>query len=155
MTTDTATPGPTDEGSSRPSWLIPVIVIVVIVVLVGGAVVVYKLTKSKSSAESAYTVAHRTVVAIKGGKSPSGADATSEGQAALSKITANDLSGLTLVACKAVSGTTNARVCTWTRPGGQMTMSLTQTGGHWKVTNVTIGSAATTPTSSTTTPPST
>jgi hypothetical protein len=157
MTPDTPAPAPTEGGSSRPSWLVPVIVIVAVVVLVGGAFVVYKLTKSTSSAEAPYVVVHRTVVAIKGGQSPKSSDTSGQGEAELDAITAQDLEGLQFGGCQALPQAPNTARCIWSRPGGQMTMSLSKTDGHWKITGAGLGPAGLPPDDSTTassTPPS-
>jgi hypothetical protein len=164
MTSDTSTPAPTDSGSSRPSWLIPVIVVVVIVVLAAGAFVVYKLTDTKETAEAPITVVHRVVVAVRADKpSQANSDLTGAATGQVSSLTANQINGLKFNACVPVPQQPNARLCTWSRPGGQMSMALVKVNGHWKVNNVVIGPAGLPPatdtsgstTSSTTTPPST
>jgi hypothetical protein len=159
MTTDSSTAATDGANSSRPSWLVPVIVIVVIVVLAGGAYVVYKLTASNDTTDPPVTVVHRAIVAIRAGDpGKADSDATTQGQAQLAKVTASDISGMKFGGCPA-SGQTDSRTCIWSRPGGQMTMTLTKVGGAWKIDTVTVGPAGLPPStdttgSTTTTPPS-
>jgi hypothetical protein len=151
MTSDTTTPAPTGSGSSRPSWLIPVIVIVIIVVLAGGAFVVYKLTNKHEAHPAAATAKVVFVDLQQGDANKARSDSTANGQAALRTITADDVKGLVFGGCKPFPGTPPTRVCIWTRPGGQLSMSLVRKGDTWKVDNAQVGPAGLPPATDTTT----
>jgi hypothetical protein len=133
--------------------MIAAIVIAVVIVLAGGAFVVYKLTNKKDVGEPAYKAAQKAEAAIASGKL-SGIAVTARGKQQIAVIKASEVSGFTFAKCTPFPGTPPTRVCTWTRPGGQLSMALVRSGTTWQVDKVAIGPAGLPPTSSTT-PPST
>ena len=65
---------------------------------------------------------------------------------AIFKVQPTAASGLEFGGCKATGGNAFPKTCTWSRPGGELTMTVQKQGGKATVTNVTYGPAGTTPT---------
>jgi hypothetical protein len=149
MTSDTAPPdgGPTPAEDSSPAAsgskqrspaVLAAIVIVVVAVLAGGGYAIYKLT-NKHTQQPALTTAKVVLIDIQNGKQAEAEKkATSAGAAAIAKIDAASVKGLAFAGCGAAPAK-NTRVCTWTRPGGALAISLVRSGDSWKVTNVQLG----------------
>jgi hypothetical protein len=143
---------PTRKG--RSPGVVAAIVIVVVIALVGGAFVVYKLTKSKEEVTPMLQVAKRTVAAIKSGDSAELRTlSTGQGTTQLLALKPADVDGITIIApsCKIFAASTPTRVCTASRPGGQLTLRLVVTDGAWKVDSANVGPAGLPPESTTTT----
>jgi hypothetical protein len=149
-------PAPTSAPKKgRSPGVVAAIVIVVVIVLVGGGFVIYKLTKSKDDATPMLQVAKDTVAAVKSGDAAQLRSlSTGAGTAQLLALKPGDVDGITIIAasCKIYAASTPTRVCTATRPGGQLSLRLVVTGGAWKVDLANVGPAALPPTSTTTTP---
>lgn len=159
MSSTESTQPSTETGTKKrsPAFVIG-IVVVVIVVLAGGAYVVYKLTNKHEIQPAAVTAKAVFVDLQKGDANQARSDSTAAGQSALRKITADQVTGLVFGGCKPFPGTQPTRLCIWSRPGGQLSMSLIRKGEDWKVDNAQVGPAGLPPatdTSTTTTPPST
>jgi hypothetical protein len=148
------TPAPdiaTKKG--RSPGVVAAIVIIVVIALVGGAFVIYKLTKSKDEATPMLQVAKDTVAAIKSGDTAELRSlSTGQGTAQLLALKPGDVNGITIIAasCKLFAASTPTRVCTASRPGGQLTLRLVVTDGAWKVDSANVGPAGLPPTSTTT-----
>jgi len=154
MTAPEPTAGAPAAPSKRSPGVVAAIVIVVVIVLVGGAFLVYKLTKSKDEPTPAVKVAKTVTAAIASGNTAViRSNSTGQGTTQLVAMKPSDASGLTLVArdCKPFAAKTPTRVCTVTRPGGQLQLRLIFTGGAWKVDLANLGPAGLPPTSTSTT----
>jgi hypothetical protein len=145
-------PSESSTSSRRSPAVIAVIVIVVIVVIAGGAFVVYKLTDKKDVPTPAFKVAAITVQAARtGDQATVAANSTAAGANALGALDPAGLQGLKETTCGPSPLAPEARVCVFSRPGGQLTVSLTQSGSDWKVVAARLGPAGLPPTSTTTT----
>lgn len=156
--TESTQPTTASGTKKRSPALVIGIVIVVVVVLAGGAYVIYKLTDKHEIKPAAVTAKAVFVDLQKGDAGQARSDSTPAGQNALRTITADDVNGLVFGGCKAFPGDQPTRLCIWSRPGGQLSMSLVLKGDDWKVDNAQIGPAGLPPatdSSSPTTPPST
>jgi len=154
MTTDNDSP--TSETTKRSPAVVAIAIILVLSLLGGGGYVIYKLT-NKTQRAPAFQVAKDAVAAIGSGNSAKLGDlSTSSGKVALVKITANDVKGLTFGGCKAFPGKDPTRLCVWSRPGGQLSMSVILLNKNWKVDAAEIGPAGLPPAGQPTggTPPS-
>ncbi|MGZ4675309.1 MAG: hypothetical protein ACXVJ7_02035 [Acidimicrobiia bacterium] len=147
MTTDSApssSSGTTGRFSPAMKWIA---VILVIVLLGGGAFVVYKLTDTKELGTPPFKVAAQVKDAIASGNTATITKlTTAKGRTEASKLTAADVNGMTGLTCAPFSAKPPTRVCTWSRPGGQLSMAVVRIGSDWKVETATVGPAATTPT---------
>jgi hypothetical protein len=139
MTTETA---PAESGSTKRSpAFVAVVVVVIVAVLAGGGFVVYKLT-NKHTQTPAFEVAKVAITDIKSGQQAKiTAVSTPKGAAAIAKLDPTSVNGLVFAKCKPFPGKVPTRLCTWTRPGGQLTMALVKSGDTWKVDDVKIGPA--------------
>jgi hypothetical protein len=150
----TSTETSTKAPSKRSPGVVAAIIIVVVIVLAGGAFVVYKLTKSKDEPTPALKVAKTVTAAVASGNTVVlRSNSTGQGTSQLIAMKPADASGFTLVArdCKPFAAKTATRVCTVTRPGGQLQLRLIFTGGAWKVDLANIGAAGLPPSSTSTT----
>jgi hypothetical protein len=148
-TAEATTPAPT----KRSPGVVAAIVIVIVIALVGGGLLVYKLTKSKDTPDTAVVVAHKVTAAIGSGNTATLRSlSTGEGTTQLLVLKPNSASGIKFVArdCKPFPAKLPTRVCTATRPGGQLSIRLIFTSGAWKVDQVNVGAAGLPPTSTTT-----
>jgi hypothetical protein len=148
-------PAPTDTKKGRSPGVIIAIVIIVVVVLVGGGIAIYKLTKSKDEPTAVIVVAKNTTAAVASGNDATIRSlSTGNGTTQLLALSPDSVNGFTFVArnCAPVQGSEPTRVCTTSRPGGQLTLRLVFVDSEWKVDEATVGPAAVTPTSTTTTP---
>jgi hypothetical protein len=108
----------------------------------------------KAPPTPALKVAKEVVAAIKAGDDGTLRDlSTGEGTTQLLVLKPADAGGVTITAasCKPFAAKTPTRVCTATRPGGQLQFRLIFTDNAWKVDLATVGPAGLPPTSSTTT----
>jgi hypothetical protein len=152
MSSTESTEPPVETGTKKRSpGLVIGIIVVVVIVLAGGAYVVYKLT-NKHEVKPALVTAKAVFVDLQQG-SPDKArdDSTTAGLAALKKITADDVKGLAFGGCKPFPASQPTRLCVWSRPGGQLSMSLVRQGDNWKVDNAQVGPAGLPPATDTTT----
>lgn len=148
------TPEPASPTKQRRSpGVVAAIVVVVVIALVGGGLLIYKLTKSKDEPAPALKVAKEVVAAVKAGDTAViRSHSTGQGTTQLLALTPNDAGGvkLTAASCKVFAGNTPTRLCTATRPGGELGLRLIFTDGAWRVDLVNSGPAGLPPTSTTT-----
>jgi hypothetical protein len=140
----TETEPSTAAPSKRSPAIVAAIVIVIVIALAGGAFVVYKLTKSKDQPVAYPVVAHKVLDAVKAGDTATiRSNSTGQGTAQLLAFKRNSLDGFKLVVtdCKPFQAKTPTRVCTVTRPGGQLGLRLIFTSGAWRVDLATVGPA--------------
>ena len=147
-------PSASPRGTSKRSpGIVAAIVIVVVIALVGGGFLVYKLTKSKDEPTPSLKVAKEIVAAIKSGDSGQiRALSTGDGTTQLLAIKSDEVNGLQMTAasCKVFAAKTPTRVCTASRPGGQLQIRLIFTDNAWKADLANLGPAGLPPTSATT-----
>jgi hypothetical protein len=139
--------------SKRSPGIVAAIVIVVVLALAGGGFLVYKLTKSKDEPTPVLKVAKDVVAAIKAGDTAQLRTlSTGQGATQLLAFKPGDAGGVTMTAasCKVFGAKQPTRVCTATRPGGQLQLRMVFVSNAWKVNLATIGPAGLPPTSSTT-----
>jgi hypothetical protein len=147
---------PETPRKGRSPGVIIAIVIVILVVLVGGGIAIYKATKTKEYPTAALQVAKDTTAAIAAGNTATlRSVSTGNGTTQLLALKPNSVSGIKIIArsCRRATGTKPTRVCIASRPGSQLTLRLIFVDNAWKVDQATVGAAAVTPTSSTTTTP--
>jgi hypothetical protein len=117
------------------------IAIAVVIVLAGGGYAIYKLT-NKTEQQPAFETAKEVFAALESGDTAAAEDrATEAGATALAAIGREDLDGLAFSGCSPYPGEPPTRVCTWTRPGGQLTIALELDDKKWLVTKAEIGPA--------------
>jgi hypothetical protein len=150
---DSSSTARADAPSRRSPAVVAAIVIVVVVVLAGGAFVVYKLTDKKSFGDPPYKVAKTVFAAAeKGDRAVLADNSTAAGTSQLQALDAKSLQGMTFAKCAPFAGAKPTRLCTYTRPGGQLLLRLVVVDSAWKVDQATLGAAAVTPTSGVSTP---
>jgi hypothetical protein len=140
-------------SSKRSPGVVAAIVIVVVIALAGGAFLVYKLTKTKDEPAPALRVAKEVVAAVAAGDAAVlRSHSTGEGTTQLLALQPDDAGGvkLTAASCKPFAARTPTRVCTATRPGGQLALRLIFTDGAWTVDFANVGPIGLPPTSTTT-----
>jgi hypothetical protein len=153
MATETA-PTESQPGSSsgnRRVWII-VAAVVALIVIVGAGIVIYKKTNksdSKAAFTPAGTVAKHFVVAWKAGDRTAAAKLASNGAVTQAWVLKPEsASGLTFGACKKTAKNPFPKACTFTRPGGQVVLTVTRLGkANPEVTAVVEAQAGTPPTS--------
>jgi hypothetical protein len=143
-------PGPTASKGGRPRAVVAAIVVVVLIALVGGVFLVDELTTDDDTSNPPSRVAQRAVAAIgaRDDRTLRGLS-TGAGTAQLLAMDLGDVDGLTITAasCSTVAAPTPTRVCTASRPGGQLQLRLIRTDDTWKVAGATVGPAGLPPTS--------
>jgi hypothetical protein len=149
---------PTTAASKKSSSSRMIIIIVLaVVVLAGGAFVIYKLTNKKDSGVPAAIVAMKVKNAVTNDNQVVIAQyTTAEGKVEVAALKGK-ADSLVFGKCDAApSAKVTTKVCTFTRPGGQLSLVLVQPNGKWLVSSATLGPTGVTPTaSSTTSTPST
>jgi hypothetical protein len=148
MATESTAP-PQAAPQKKRNW-VPIIIIVGIVVIAIIAAGVYKLTKSDSTTKG--TPPGLTAKGLyKAWQAGNQAQAAKFGNAnsvtTIFAVAPTDASGLKFGGCSATGAGPFPKECTWSRPGGELTMTLVRVGGKAQVTKVHYGPAATTPTS--------
>jgi uncharacterized protein (UPF0333 family) len=145
-----ATPGATAPEKKRN--LVPILIAVgVIVVIIIGAGA-YFLTKDDDSSEAATgplpaKLAKNLYAAWQANDQATAAkDATPSTVTTLFSVPAADGDGLVFGGCKSTADTVLPKACVFSRPGGELTMTVSKVNGKRTVTNVKYGAAATTPT---------
>jgi hypothetical protein len=132
-----------EGSSSRSSTRLVVVIVLIVVVVAGGAFAIYKLTRTSESNDPASVVAQKAFRALQNGdRSTLRELSTSEGMRQLQAIDAGELDGLRFSPpCPFVAPDPPTRGCTWSRPGGQLTMQLVVDDEHWLVDAAELGAA--------------
>src|SRR5262245_16987059 len=149
MATESTAPPPAEAPQKKRNW-VPIIIIVGIVVIAIIAAGVYKLTKSDSTTKGkpAGQTAKGLYKAWQSGNQTQAAKyANPNAVTTIFAVKPADASGLTFGGCSSTGGSAFPKECIWSRPGGELTMTLARQNGTVKVTKVNYGPAATTPTS--------
>jgi hypothetical protein len=151
----TEAPAPPAASPAKKRNLVPILIVVGVVVIVIIGAVAYKLRDSSSSSSKPSgpppgVVAKRLFKAWQSGNR---ADAAKSANAAavtqMFAIKSSDGTGLSFGGCTKSGSAPFPKSCVWTRAGGQLTMTVARANGTKTVTGVTLGSAATTPTTPT------
>jgi hypothetical protein len=150
-TPDTSATPTAPAAAKKKRNLVPILIVVGVIVIVIAAGVIYKLTKSssnnKASGPAPSKIVHELYSAWQSGDQAAAAKVANP--AAVTQMFAikkTDATGLVFGGCTKAGGAPFPKTCVWTRPGGQLAMTVTRANGTKTVTNVTLGSAATTPT---------
>ena len=143
----TDTDAPSTMANPRTRMII--IAVLVVVVIAGGSFVAYKLTNKKEVAPPASQAATKVKKAlIAGDRSTVVANSTPKGATQLEALKPAELRGLTFGSCTVVPALlVKTKVCTFTRPGGQLTMTLIRRPDKWWVDAASVGPAGLPPTS--------
>jgi hypothetical protein len=153
-TSDTSdTPGASDPAKKK-SNLVPILIVVgvVVVILIGVGVYLLKKDDSTTKATGPFPVkmAKNLYAAWQAGDQTAAAkNATPSAVTAMFAIPAADGDGLVFGACTKNGATPLPKTCTFSRPGGQLTMTVNRVNGKKVITAVKLGPAATTPTDTT------
>jgi hypothetical protein len=153
MTAETPSTPATSGASPAPAKkrnLVPILIVVGVVVLIVIAFGVYKLT---SDSDSGPTGAAPPKLAKDLYKAWQDGDRTAAAKSAdtaavtqIFKIPANEGTDLTFAGCVKAGALQLPKACSFTRPGGQLTMTVAKVGDARTVTAVVLGPTATTPT---------
>ncbi|MEP6624312.1 MAG: hypothetical protein ABJC79_07700 [Acidimicrobiia bacterium] len=146
MTDSAATP--TKMSSSTRTIIIAV---VVVIALAGGAFVVYKLTNKKDVGTPAVIIAQTARKAAQTGDLAKLTKVTTADGKSEMALLKGKLSGLVWTNCVPNPYVNGGKLCTFTRPGGQLSIGLVKPNGKWLVASARLGAAGLPPT----TPPST
>src|SRR5664279_1559380 len=129
-TSDTPeTPG-ASEPAKKKSNLVPILIVVGVIVLIIIGVGVWKLTSKSSSSSKAsgplpVKIAKNLYAAWQAGDQAAAAkDATPTAVTAMFAIPAADGDGLTFGACTKIGSKPIPKACVFSRPGGQLTMTV-------------------------------
>ena len=127
------------------------IVIIVVLIVAGGAFVIYKLTNKKDVGLPAYGVANAVVRGVTSGDQAAvDKNTTAKGRASVALLKGK-LSGLKLSGCIPAPdvGGAKTKLCTFSRPGGQLSVALTRPKDVWLVSAAVLGPAGLPPTTTT------
>jgi hypothetical protein len=146
---DTTQTSSTPTRSKRPA----IIAAIVIIVIAVAAVVIWKLSSGGSSNPS--TTAPKQARALysawqNGNRDRAGKVATAPAVNALFRVNADEWKGLKLGGCRKTTKNQFPKVCTFSRPGGSLLMTVNKVSGKITVTAVLPGPAALPPTTTTT-----
>jgi hypothetical protein len=144
------TPAPTAAPQKKRGPLVIILVVVGVLIVIGAGIAIWKVTSDSSSSSGA--PAGQTAKGLykawqKGNQAAAAKDASPTAVTAIFKVTPADASNLQFDGCSATGSNPFPKECTWSRPGGQLVMTVTKQGGKAKVTKVEYGPTATTPTS--------
>lgn len=142
MTTESTAPPPATPQKKRN--LVPILIIVGIVVVAIIAAGVYKLTKSDSTKKGrpAGQTAKGLYKAWQSGDQAKAAKfANGTAVTTIFAVKTTDASGLTFGGCSATGNGAFPKECVWSRPGGELTMTLKKNGNTVQVTKVHYGPA--------------
>jgi hypothetical protein len=143
------TPASTAAPQKKRGPLVIILVVVGVLVVAGIAIGAWKLSSdsgSSSGAPAGQTAKGLYKAWQSGNQAAAAKDATPTAVTDIFKVTPTDASGLKFDACSATGSNPFPKECTWSRPGGQLTLTVQKQGGKAKVTKVEYGPAATTPT---------
>ena len=129
-----------------------IIVVIAVLVLAGGGFVAYKLTNKRDTGVPAAVVAQKVKNAVvKGDQTTIDKLTTAQGKTEIAPLDGK-LDGLKFSQCGlAPFVKVTTKLCTFSRPGGQLSLFLTKSKGKWLVDSAKLGPAALPPTA----PPST
>ncbi len=147
-----ATPTSSDSAPLRSSSTRTILIVVVaVIVLAGAAFVVYKLTHKRDTGQPPAVIAtsiQKAVVA--GDQATIDKFTTTQGRAELAAVKGK-LAGFTFGSCAFIPSNVKTQLCVMTRPGGQLSLYVTNTNGKYLLNSARVGPAGLPPTP----PPST
>jgi hypothetical protein len=141
------------DGAKKKSNLVPILIVVGIVVIVAIAAGVYFLTRDSGGADKATgkappRIAKDLYAAWQNGDRAAAAKvATPQAVTQIFAINTAEGSGLTFDGCRKTGTQPVPKVCTYSRPGGELTITVSVVEGKRVASAATLGPAATTPTS--------
>jgi hypothetical protein len=154
MTAETQSPGGgRADGAKKKSTLVPILIVVGIIVVVAIAGGVYLLTRDSggsSGPEGAPPpkVAKNLYAAWQDGDRAAAAKVADSGTVtAIFAIDKSEGTDLQFAGCEKTGGTPLPKECSFTRPGGELVVTVSAVDGKRTATAVKLGPAATTPTS--------
>ena len=145
------TPAPSEPAKKRN--LVPILIVVGVIVVIIIGVGVWKLTSSSSSSSKAsgplpVKLAKNLFAAWQAGDRTAAAKAaTPTAVTTMFAIPASDGDGYVFGKCTKIGDKALPRACVFSRPGGELTMTVSKVNGKRIITKVKQGSTATTPTS--------
>jgi hypothetical protein len=155
MTAETQSTGSGDgeAGAKKKSNLVPILIVLGIVVVVAIAAGVYFLTRDSGGSDAPKGKAAGKITKDlysawqSGDRSAAAADATPQAVTAIFAIDKGEGAGLEFDGCQKTGSNPFPKTCTYSRPGGELTVTVSVVDGQRKATAVKLGPAATTPTS--------
>ena len=151
-TSDTPETPDASGPAKKKSNLIPILIVVGVIalILIVAGVIVFKSkdnSSKKASGPLPVKIAKNLYDAWQAGDRAGAAkDATPTAVTAMFAIPAADGDGLVFGACTKTGTKPIPKACTFSRPGGQLVMTVNTVNGKKVVTAVKLGPAATTPT---------
>jgi hypothetical protein len=145
--------GGDDGGGKKKSNLVPLLIVLGVVVVVAIAAGAYFLTRDSGGSDKAAgkappRIAKDLYAAWQGGDQAAAARvATSGAVTQIFAIQKDEGSGLTFAGCKKAGTEPLPKVCTYSRPGGELTVTVSVVDGKRQASAVKLSAAATTPTS--------
>jgi hypothetical protein len=147
------TPAAPTSSPAKKRNLVPILIVVGVIVVIIIAAGVYKLTKSSSSSSGATgpppgKISKNLYTAWQAGDQTAAAKvATPQAVTQIFAIKASEGTGLVFGGCTKVGANPLPKACVFSRPGGELTVTVGRANGKRVVTKVKLGPAATTPTS--------
>jgi hypothetical protein len=141
------------DGAKKKSNLVPILIVLGIVVVVAIAAGVYFLTRDSGGSDAPKGKAAGKISKDlygawqSGDRSAAATDATPQAVTAIFAIDKNQGTGLEFGGCEKTGTSPFPKVCTFSRPGGELAITVSVVDGQRKATAVKLGPAATTPTS--------
>jgi hypothetical protein len=141
------------DGAKKKSNLVPILIVLGIVLIVAIAAGVYFLTRDSGGSDApkgaaAGKISKDLYAAWQSGdRSAAAANATPQAVTAIFAIDKNQGRGLEFGGCAKAGTNPFPKTCTYSRPGGDLTITVSVLDGQRKATAVKLGPAATTPTS--------
>lgn len=151
---ETQSAAPTPAPQKKRSW-IPIVIVVVVVVVIVGGLAAWRLRSDDSSdaGQPAGQSAKALYTAWQDGDEVAAAKYASNGAVTtLFAVQASDAEGLEFGGCSATGESPWPKECVWSRPGGELTMTVQQGDDRPQVTKVTYGPAGLPPDGSSTDP---
>jgi hypothetical protein len=144
---DEAPAAPAGSEPKKKTNLVPILIVIGVIVVVIIGVGVWKLTSSDSSSTAAsgpppIRLAKDLYNAWQANdRTAAAADATPAAVTQIFAIPASDGEGLTFGGCSRPTNAQFPKACIYTRPGGQLTMSVNPVAGKRTITKVELGAA--------------
>ena len=142
-------PAPTEAPKKKRGPLVIILVVVGVLVVAGIGIAAWKLSSSSSSSSSGAPAGQTAKGLYKawqnGNQAGAAKDASPAAVTAIFAVKPADESQLQFDGCVAAGSKAFPKECTWSRPGGQLTMTVAKQGGKPTVTKVAYGPAGTTP----------
>ncbi len=156
MTAETqADGGGAAEAPKKKSNLVPILIVVGVIVVIAIGAGVYLLTRDsgggseKATGKAPPRVAKDLYKAWQAGdRTAAAAVATPTAVDQIFAIKTDEGSGLVFGGCVKAGNTPLPKTCTYSRPGGQLVITVSVVGEKRQASDVKLGAAATTPTSS-------